>query len=230
MLHPRMGPLACFARLAPRLYRPVGGNFSKARALGAVGRSESCGCSTSRNSRNSRNSSSSSSSSTASPTARTARTGRAAALPTVWNTVSSCADSLPDPSTGVLKWYSCGPTVYDSAHLGHARTYVSLDVIRRVLTDYFRYDVTYALGITDVDDKIIARARERGLLEWPEVAEMAMGFERQFMEDMSELGVRPPDAVTRVTEHVPEIIAYIQRIVEVCAWWGVGYYCLCCCC
>ncbi|CAM9588774.1 unnamed protein product, partial [Scytosiphon promiscuus] len=134
--------------------------------------------------------------------------------PTVWNTVSSCADSLPDPSTGVLNWYSCGPTVYDSAHLGHARTYVSLDVIRRVLTDYFRFDVTYALGITDVDDKIIARARERGLLEWPEIAGMAMDFERQFMEDMSELGVRPPDAITRVTEHVPEIIAYIERIVE----------------
>ncbi|CAN0158729.1 unnamed protein product, partial [Hapterophycus canaliculatus] len=138
----------------------------------------------------------------------------AASLPTVWNTVTSCADSLPDPSTGVLKWYSCGPTVYDSAHLGHARTYVSLDVIRRVLTDYFRYDVTYALGITDVDDKIIARARERDLLEWPKIAEMAMYFERQFMEDMSELGVRPPDAITRVTEHVPEIISYIQRIVE----------------
>jgi cysteinyl-tRNA synthetase len=47
--------------------------------------------------------------------------------------------------------------VYDSAHLGHARTYVSLDVIRRVLTDYFGYDMTCAMGITDIDDKIIAR-------------------------------------------------------------------------
>lgn len=115
----------------------------------------------------------------------------------------------------MLKWYSCGPTVYDSAHLGHARTYVSLDVIRRILTDYFRFDITYALGITDVDDKIIERARERDLRDWPEIAGMAAEFERQFMEDMSELGVRPPDAVTRVTDHVPEIIGYIQRIVDV---------------
>lgn len=105
--------------------------------------------------------------------------------------------------------------MYDSAHLGHARTYVSLDVIRRVLTDYFRFDITYALGITDVDDKIIARARERGLRDWPAIAGMAADFERQFMEDMSELGVRPPDAITRVTDHVPEIIEYIQRIVDV---------------
>lgn len=92
---------------------------------------------------------------------------------------------------------------------------MSLDVIRRILTDYFRFDITYALGITDVDDKIIARARERGLRDWPEIAEMAMEFERQFMEDMSELGVRPPDAVTRVTDHIPDIIEYTQRIVRV---------------
>ncbi len=115
----------------------------------------------------------------------------------------------------MLKWYSCGPTVYDSAHLGHARTYVSLDVIRRVLTDYFRFDITYALGITDVDDKIIARARERGLRDWPEIAGMAAEFEVQFMEDMSELGVRAPDTVTRVTDHIPDIIGYIQRIIDV---------------
>lgn len=138
-----------------------------------------------------------------------------AGLPTVWNTVSGCLDSLPDPSSGSLKWYSCGPTVYDSAHLGHARTYVCLDVIRRVLTNYFRFDITYALGITDVDDKIIARARERGLRQWPEIALMAGEYEKQFMDDMAELGVRPPDVVTRVTDHLPDIIAYIERIVEV---------------
>lgn len=136
----------------------------------------------------------------------------------MWNTVSGCSDPLPDPSSGTLKWYSCGPTVYDSAHLGHARTYVSLDIIRRILTDYFRYDITYALGITDVDDKIIARARERGLTDWSDIAGMAAEYERQFMDDMEELGVRPPDAVTRVTDHVPDIVAYVERIVEVGEW------------
>jgi cysteinyl-tRNA synthetase len=58
------------------------------------------------------------------------------------------------------KWYACGPTVYDSAHLGHARTYVCQDIIRRVLTNHFRQDVMFAMGVTDVDDKILRRAAE----------------------------------------------------------------------
>jgi len=59
------------------------------------------------------------------------------------------------------KWYACGPTVYDSAHLGHARTYVCQDIIRRVLTDHFKQDVMFVMGVTDVDDKILRRATER---------------------------------------------------------------------
>jgi len=55
--------------------------------------------------------------------------------------------------------YACGPTVYDSAHLGHARAYLTLDVMRRILEDYFHYDVNYVMNITDIDDKIIMRAR-----------------------------------------------------------------------
>ena len=54
-------------------------------------------------------------------------------------------------------WYMCGPTVYDSAHLGHARTYLSFDILRRILTKYFGYDVLLVMNITDVDDKIIIR-------------------------------------------------------------------------
>lgn len=200
-----MGPLSCFARAVPGTYRAVGVKVSRTTALGTL-RPSGIACRTATRVAASR-------SRRAATTAAT--TGRAAGQPTVWNAVGRCLESLPDPSTGVLKWYACGPTVYDSAHLGHARTYVSLDVIRRVLTDYFRFDITFALGITDVDDKIIARAQERGLRDWPEIAGMAADFERQFMEDMSELGVRPPDALTRVTDHVPEIIEYIQRIVDV---------------
>lgn len=136
-------------------------------------------------------------------------------LPTARNRVTGCLEALPDPAAGALKWYSCGPTVYDSAHLGHARTYVSLDIVRRILVDYFHFDVIYALGITDVDDKIIARAGARGLTDWPEIAGMATEYEREFMKDMDNLGVRRPDAVTRVTDHLPDIIAYIERILEV---------------
>lgn len=56
-----------------------------------------------------------------------------------------------------VKWYICGPTVYDSSHMGHARAYLSFDILRRVMQHYFGYDVHYVMNITDIDDKIIKR-------------------------------------------------------------------------
>lgn len=64
-----------------------------------------------------------------------------------------------------IMWYSCGPTVYDASHMGHARSYISFDILRRVLSDYFGYDVMYVMNITDIDDKIIKRARQNYLYE-----------------------------------------------------------------
>ncbi|KAF3424794.1 hypothetical protein E2986_01068 [Frieseomelitta varia] len=64
-----------------------------------------------------------------------------------------------------ILWYSCGPTVYDASHMGHARSYISFDILRRVLSDYFGYDVLYVMNITDIDDKIIKRARQNYLYE-----------------------------------------------------------------
>ncbi|KAK4501951.1 hypothetical protein PRZ48_007761 [Zasmidium cellare] len=64
-----------------------------------------------------------------------------------------------------VSWYACGPTVYDDSHLGHARNYVSQDIIRRIMQDYFKFDVTFVMNITDVDDKIILAARKQHLLE-----------------------------------------------------------------
>ncbi|OJD33380.1 cysteinyl-trna synthetase [Diplodia corticola] len=63
-----------------------------------------------------------------------------------------------------VSWYACGPTVYDDAHLGHARNYVSTDIIRRIMRDYFKYDVRFVMNITDVDDKIILRGRQQYIL------------------------------------------------------------------
>ncbi|KAI9308617.1 cysteinyl-tRNA synthetase [Cunninghamella echinulata] len=62
-----------------------------------------------------------------------------------------------------VTWYNCGPTVYDASHMGHARTYLSMDIIRRVLEDYFNYDVLFVQNVTDIDDKIILRARQQYL-------------------------------------------------------------------
>lgn len=114
-----------------------------------------------------------------------------------------------------LTWYSCGPTVYDSAHLGHARTYICTDIVRRVTMDYFNIDVHYAMGITDIDDKIIQRAKLSGR-NWKELAQH---FEKDFKGDMRSLNVLPPDAYLAVTDHIPNIISYIQGVIDA----GFGY-------
>lgn len=68
------------------------------------------------------------------------------------------------PSSRQIAWYACGPTVYDVAHMGHARNYLSFDIVRRVLEDYFGYNCLMVMNVTDVDDKIILRARRNYLL------------------------------------------------------------------
>eukprot|EP00578_Thalassiosira_sp_NH16_P004174 CAMPEP_0181140108 /NCGR_PEP_ID=MMETSP1071-20121207/35134_1 /TAXON_ID=35127 /ORGANISM="Thalassiosira sp., Strain NH16" /LENGTH=803 /DNA_ID=CAMNT_0023227049 /DNA_START=118 /DNA_END=2529 /DNA_ORIENTATION=+ len=226
-----------------------------------------------------------------------------------------------------VRWYTCGPTVYDSSHVGHARTYLSFDIMRRIMTDYLHYNVLFQINITDIDDKIILRARQNELLrqleedtsvgfgKLVELAKEALEeaklksdekkagieaalqeaiseknsrgrteqeglldqhlmkrknldkdeekvlkvcsvspnekearanlllaaksvlaekldrekghlvtdhsvfnaharkYEREFMEDMDALGIREPDILTRVTEYVPEIIAFVEKIM-----------------
>ncbi|KXJ68306.1 hypothetical protein RP20_CCG004160 [Aedes albopictus] len=207
-----------------------------------------------------------------------------------------------------VKWYSCGPTVYDASHMGHARSYISFDILRRVLTDYFGYNVLYVMNITDIDDKIIKRARQNYLYERyvertsslekllddnREVMEAFQGnlskttdpdkkammermlekltaavdnltlavksgedgkvkdaqrrfledskdplsdlldqkegasvnensifetlprfWEDEFHKDMNALNVLAPDVLTRVSEYVPQIVDYIQKIID----------------
>ncbi len=121
---------------------------------------------------------------------------------------------LPAGSNRV-KWYICGPTVYDSAHIGHASNYMRFDVVRRILSEYFGYTVEVQMNVTDIDDKIIKKANERGV----PASEVSVYYEREFLEDMAALNVRAPDHLTRVTEFIPEIISYIQKIIEN----GFGY-------
>lgn len=109
-----------------------------------------------------------------------------------------------------LSWYSCGPTVYDSAHLGHARTYICTDIIRRVMQDMLGINVDFAMGITDIDNKIVDRAAMKGIA----AKELASRYESEFLNDMEALNVRAPNVLLRVTEHIPEILAYISRIIE----------------
>ena len=178
-----------------------------------------------------------------------------------------------------IKWYICGPTVYDAAHVGHARNYVAFDVMRRILTDYFGFDILYVMNITDIDDKIILRTHLNHLVAMvdavhahkaasdaalPDVLKCALKvaedtlalpkpglpellaaqrdlaaaavesgasgvtacdvqaaftqltarYEADFFDDMASLNVLPPSAITRVSDYVPEIISYIEKIGE----------------
>jgi cysteinyl-tRNA synthetase len=74
----------------------------------------------------------------------------------VWNSLTKTKTPFVpiDPAGKKVMWYACGPTVYDDAHLGHARNYVSTDIIRRIMRDYFKFDVNFVMNITDVDDKV----------------------------------------------------------------------------
>lgn len=226
------------------------------------------------------------------------------------------------PDSKNVTWYICGPTVYDSTHMGHARNYVTFDIVRRILEDYFGYNVQYVMNITDVDDKIILRARRNYLLsqyvaqatdpvqvrayadkalavsiskqeskvkDVEDTVHQANGdtgarkrqeledalrnetfkrdkllkvqqelqalpanaaikdilavasdsiaealdkekgatvtdhsiykahsskYEAEFFEDMDALGCRRPDVLTRVTEYIPEIVNYVQQIID----------------
>ncbi len=104
--------------------------------------------------------------------------------------------------------YVCGPTVYDYSHLGHAKCYVSWDVVRRYLI-YKGYDLVEAMNFTDIDDKIINRARESGE-DWHVVAQR---FIDEFWVDMDALGNERVELYPRATEHIPEMIAHIEGLI-----------------
>ncbi|KAK5874458.1 hypothetical protein PBY51_019402 [Eleginops maclovinus] len=83
----------------------------------------------------------------------------------LYNSLTRAKEPFVPQCGNKVTWYSCGPTVYDASHMGHARSYISFDILRRILKDYFKYDVLYCMNITDIDDKIIKRARQNHLLE-----------------------------------------------------------------
>lgn len=124
----------------------------------------------------------------------------------IYNSITKKMEEFVPLSGNKVKAYICGPTVYDSPHIGHARTYISFDIIRIIMTEYFGYDLNFVMNITNIDDKIIVRAAESGIT----CKELTDKYEKEFFDDMEKLGVIKPDFVTRVTEYVPEIIEFIK--------------------
>jgi len=128
---------------------------------------------------------------------------------TLYNTLTQKKEELVPYSENKIKMYVCGPTVYSSAHLGHARAAVTFDVIERFLT-HLGYEVTYVRNFTDIDDKIIAKSNETGV----PAEEISERYIQEYKEDMASIGVKAPTIQPKVTEHVPEIIEMIQRIID----------------
>nr|XP_008539973.1 PREDICTED: probable cysteine--tRNA ligase, mitochondrial [Equus przewalskii] len=127
----------------------------------------------------------------------------------VYNSRTRRKDPLIVGSADATSWYSCGPTVYDHAHLGHACSYVRFDIIRRILTRVFGCNIIMVMGITDVDDKIIRRAREMNVSP----TSLANLYEEDFKQDMAALKILPPTVYLRVTENIPQIISFIEGII-----------------
>ncbi len=128
----------------------------------------------------------------------------------LYNTLTRRKDDFTPLDPERVRLYVCGPTVYDRAHIGNARPVIVFDVLFRLLRHLYGPDhVVYARNITDIDDKIIARAAERGLGIRDITEETARGF----AEDVAALGCLVPTVEPRATDHIPEMIAVTERLV-----------------
>jgi cysteinyl-tRNA synthetase len=127
-----------------------------------------------------------------------------------FNTLSrSVQEFAPLDSNGKkVGLYCCGPTVYDFAHIGNWRTFVFADLVRRYL-DFKGYAVTHVMNITDVEDKIIRRVRE----DKTTLREFTGKYETAFLDDMKALNCLMPHHTPRATEHIPEIVSLIEKLI-----------------
>ncbi len=129
------------------------------------------------------------------------------------NTLSRTRELFEPDDPKRVTMYVCGPTVYNFSHIGNARPPVVFDVLARVLRR--SYELVYASNVTDVDDRINAAARAENV----EIGVLTARYLTAYLEDMALLGVQPPDLAPRVTEHIPQIINLIERLVAA----GHGY-------
>ncbi len=127
----------------------------------------------------------------------------------VYNTLTRKKEPFEPREPGIVRMYVCGPTVYDKAHLGHAMSVVVYDVIRRYL-EYRGYTVRHVMNYTDVDDKIIRRARELGVSPM----DLAEHYIQEFERHMRELGLMQPHVKPRVSQEIPWILRVVEGLIE----------------
>ncbi len=127
----------------------------------------------------------------------------------IYNSMTRRKEELKPVHEGKVGIYACGPTVYNYFHIGNARPFITFDVLRRQL-EREGYEVTFVQNFTDIDDKMIRRANEEGIT----VKELADRFIKEYYVDAQALGIRPATVHPKATEHIPEIISLITRLIE----------------
>lgn len=127
----------------------------------------------------------------------------------IYNTLTRQKEPFEPLEDKKVKMYVCGPTVWSTIHIGNARTFLFFDVVRRYLQAR-GYEVRFVENFTDVDDKLIRKAQQ---LNWT-VPQVAEHYIEAFRQDTAALGIRPADIHPRVTEHIPDIIRFIEQLME----------------
>ncbi|MFH0987036.1 MAG: cysteine--tRNA ligase [Candidatus Micrarchaeota archaeon] len=127
----------------------------------------------------------------------------------IYNTMSRKLEEFKPMSGKKVKMFVCGLTVYDDAHVGHAKSYIGYDIIAKYLR-YSGYDVKYLQNVTDIDDKIIQRANEKKK-KWSEISEE---FTNSYIDDMKALNVTAVDKYIKATDYVPQIIEQAEKLVK----------------
>jgi len=126
-----------------------------------------------------------------------------------YNTLTKEKEVFVPINSNKVNFFVCGPTVYDYPHLGHGKTCTQFDVLVRALR-YFGYEVFYLQNITDIDDKIINRAKEQNISP----KELSEKFEKIYLEDMQSLGIYSINKYARATDYIPQIIKQVETLIE----------------
>ncbi len=127
----------------------------------------------------------------------------------IYNTLTRKKEELRTIEDGVVKIYVCGPTVYNFFHIGNARPFVVFDTLRKYL-EYRGYKVKFVQNFTDVDDKIINKAREEGVT----AQEISEKYIDEYFKDAAALNIKKADVHPRVSQHIPEIIEFVKTLVD----------------
>ena len=135
----------------------------------------------------------------------------------LYNSLSNTVETFVPQEEGKLSMYVCGPTVYNYPHIGNMRPVVVFDVLRRFFT-YIGYDVTYVSNFTDVDDKIIKAAKEKGISE----KELTEFFIQEFKRTSMAIGSMIPNITPKVTEYINAIITYVDNLIKLGAAYEVN--------